>query len=345
MGLFDIFKKKDCEICGKEVGMFGYKKLEDGEICKDCVKLLSPFFDDRRHSTVEQIKAQIAYREQNAKELESFNHSVVLGRYQKMFIEVINGVPTRFVISHDDDYKEENPDIISFKNISSCNVDIDESKSEEKYTNDKGERVSYNPPRYDYSYNFKIDLVVDNCPYFDDIRIRLNSSTLHLETVEGGKGGILGGIFSPISKFDPMLYPEYREYKSMCDAISAYVSCGQQGIVFSAVDAAASSTPSDAAPQIEKTTTETTDGSWTCTCGKKASGKFCSECGGSKPSTWKCFCGNENVGKFCQNCGSEKIRLEDIECSECSWTAEPQDTEIPFFCPNCGKKFDENDIK
>ena len=64
MGLFDIFKKKDCEICGKEVGMFGYKKLEDGEICKDCVKLLSPFFSERRHSTVEQIKAQIASREQ-----------------------------------------------------------------------------------------------------------------------------------------------------------------------------------------------------------------------------------------------------------------------------------------
>ena len=33
MGLFDAFKKKDCEICGKEVGLFGYKKLEDGGIC------------------------------------------------------------------------------------------------------------------------------------------------------------------------------------------------------------------------------------------------------------------------------------------------------------------------
>ena len=52
MGLFDRFKKQDCEICGKEVGMFGYKKLEDGEICKDCVKLLSPWFEDRRHATV-----------------------------------------------------------------------------------------------------------------------------------------------------------------------------------------------------------------------------------------------------------------------------------------------------
>ena len=79
MGLFDRFKKQDCEICGKEVGMFGYKKLEDGEICKDRVKLLSPWFEDRRHSTVAQIKEQIAYRQRNAKELESFTISRQIG--------------------------------------------------------------------------------------------------------------------------------------------------------------------------------------------------------------------------------------------------------------------------
>ena len=79
MGLFDRFKKQDCEICGKEVGMFGYKKLEDGEICKDCVKLLSPWFEDRRHATVAQIKEQIAYRERNAKEHENFTISRKIG--------------------------------------------------------------------------------------------------------------------------------------------------------------------------------------------------------------------------------------------------------------------------
>ena len=57
MGLFDRLKKQDCEICGKEVGMFGYKKLEDGEICKDCVKLLSPWFEDRRHATVDSFRS------------------------------------------------------------------------------------------------------------------------------------------------------------------------------------------------------------------------------------------------------------------------------------------------
>ena len=79
MGLFDRFKKQDCEICGKEVGMFGYKKLKDGEICKDCVKLLSPWFEDRKESTVARIKAQIAYRAQNAEELKAFQPTTVVG--------------------------------------------------------------------------------------------------------------------------------------------------------------------------------------------------------------------------------------------------------------------------
>ena len=79
MGLFDAFKKKDCEICGKEVGLLGYKKLEDGEICKDCVKLLSPWFDDRRHSTVAQIKEQLAYREENKKNLATFRPAKTFG--------------------------------------------------------------------------------------------------------------------------------------------------------------------------------------------------------------------------------------------------------------------------
>ena len=158
MGLFDVFKKKDCEICGKEVGVFGYKKLEDGEICKDCVKLLSPWFDDRRHSTVEQIKAQLAMREQNQKDLAGFSHSVSFGDYYTMFVELVGGVPTRFVVSNTENYKAENADVISFKNLSSFAIDERERRNEEKYTNDKGERVSYNPPRFTYEYDFYVKL-------------------------------------------------------------------------------------------------------------------------------------------------------------------------------------------
>ena len=41
MGLFD---KKFCDICGDKIGLLGNRKLEDGNMCKDCAKKLSPFF-------------------------------------------------------------------------------------------------------------------------------------------------------------------------------------------------------------------------------------------------------------------------------------------------------------
>ena len=49
MGLFD---KKYCDICGEKIGLLGNRKLEDGNLCKDCAKKLSPWFSDRRNSTV-----------------------------------------------------------------------------------------------------------------------------------------------------------------------------------------------------------------------------------------------------------------------------------------------------
>lgn len=46
--------------------------------------------------------------------------------------------------------------------------------------------------------------------------------------------------------------------------------------------------------------------SWTCFCGATNAGKYCTECGISKPPdnfSWTCSCGAENRGKFCTECG------------------------------------------
>ena len=56
MGLFD---KKYCDICGEKIGLLGNRKLEDGNLCKNCAAKLSPFFSERRRSTVEDIKRQL----------------------------------------------------------------------------------------------------------------------------------------------------------------------------------------------------------------------------------------------------------------------------------------------
>ena len=58
MGLFD---KKYCDICGEKIGLFGNRKLQNGNLCKNCAAKLSPWFSERRQSTVEEIKEQLAF--------------------------------------------------------------------------------------------------------------------------------------------------------------------------------------------------------------------------------------------------------------------------------------------
>ena len=41
MGLFDkLFSKKECSICGGEIGLLGNRKLEDGNLCKNCAAIV-----------------------------------------------------------------------------------------------------------------------------------------------------------------------------------------------------------------------------------------------------------------------------------------------------------------
>ena len=188
MGIFGkLFEKKECSICGGEIGLLGNRKLEDGNCCKECAKKLSPWFDERRHSTVEQIKQQMIYREENRVALNAFRPAVAYGERYTLRAELANGVPSRFVVERTDDYKEENADIVTFKDVTSFNIDVSEHSRELKRRNSEGEEVSYIPPRYEYSYDFYAEIQV-NHPYFDDMRFQINRDTIVLETAERRSG-------------------------------------------------------------------------------------------------------------------------------------------------------------
>ena len=218
MGLFDMFKKKNCDICGSEIGLLGNKKLEDGNCCKQCAKKLSYWFDDRRHSTVEQIKQQLAYRAENQAQLQHFRPTKVLGEANLVYFEEDN---RRFFVARSENYLEENPDILGYDQVLSCELKIDEDKTEilREVTDREGntKRVSYSPRRYLYEYNFEMLIRVRH-PYFDEMRFRLNDRTLELES-----SGVssLGNLFhSNAINFDPTRDVAYRSYVAMGEEIT-----------------------------------------------------------------------------------------------------------------------------
>mgnify|MGYP004570936543 CR=1 FL=1 len=82
--------------------------------------------------------------------------------------------------------------------------------------------------------------------------------------------------------------------------------------------------------------------SWKCSCGKNATGLFCSNCGSKRPENqdeiWMCSCGRTNSGIFCPSCGAKKPEKMEYVCSNCGWESGEID-EILRFCPHCGKSF------
>lgn len=189
MGLFGkIFDKKECSICGGEIGLLGNRKLEDGNLCKECAAKLSPWFGDRRQSTVEEIQKQLSYREANQARVSSFRTTRTLGERMKVLLDEDAGL---FMVTSARNLSEANPDVLSFSDVTDCKLDIDERKTEIEYKDAEGNRQSFNPKRYAYSYDFYIVINV-NHPYFNEIRFQLNSDSVDndAETLLDGPNGM-----------------------------------------------------------------------------------------------------------------------------------------------------------
>ena len=205
MGLFD---KKYCDICGEKIGMLGNRKLEDGNLCKNCARKLSPWFSDRRNSTVEEIREQLAYREENREKVAAFHTTRVLGTNTKVLLDEDAG---KFMVTRARDLLEANPDVLDFADVTGCNLDIDERSSEIKRKDKDGKEVSYNPPRYEYSYDFYIIVNVNN-PYFNEMRFRINPNSVEISPPPSIRPGVT-------LRFNPETNAEYKKYKQLGEEI------------------------------------------------------------------------------------------------------------------------------
>ena len=282
MGLFD---KKYCDICGEKIGLLGNRKLEDGNLCKDCAKKLSPWFSDRRRSTVEDIKGQLTYREENREKAAQFRTTRSFGEEWKVLLDEDH---RWFTVTRARDLAEANPDILDFDAITGCRMDIDESRTELTHEDADGKDVSYVPPRYEYSYDFFLIITVRH-PYFDEMRFSLNSSSVYYEPQKlpqrapmshapmdrpSGRPKMINA-----SRVDPEDCAEYRKYRQMgdeiCQALEQARSGGKQ--------------PAGAAPEENIIMHEAAQdipaaGPWTCpACGGANTGRFCEYCGSPRP--------------------------------------------------------------
>ena len=314
MGLFD---KKYCDICGEKIGLLGNRKLEDGNLCKDCARKLSPFFSDRRNSTVEEIKQQLAYREENERRLADFRPDSIFGESEKVYVD---SAAAKFIVTSASNWRNANPDLISFSQVTGVNTDIHENKTEIYYEDDEGNSKSYNPRRYECDYEFNVTILVDS-PWFDKIELELS---------DGNR---------PDSPYTDL----YRHYEEQMHTLSDILN-GRQSRAYGQNDSAASVDPALKAREQEIIETVIKTNPWTCRfCNLPNMGTLnCSHCGKpvsdesmlktakdvakaqlildkldpqgnsapilqSVPQNWICpSCGSRNSGKFCENCGTKR---------------------------------------
>lgn len=194
MGLFD---KKYCDVCGEKIGLLGNRKLEDGNLCKTCANKLSPFFNERRRSTVSDIKEQLAYREANEDKVAAFNPTKTIGGNMKIYFDEDK---RQWLATRASNWRSVNPDVMDFAKVTGCTLDIDENKRELKRKDAEGKEVSFVPPRYEYSYDFNMTIHV-NAPYFSEISFQINDDDINQ------RGGIA-----------------YREAQAKADEIKATLS-------------------------------------------------------------------------------------------------------------------------
>jgi len=274
-----LFDKKNCDICGAKIGMLGNRKLEDGNCCKDCAKQLSPWMTDRRRTTVEDIKAHLAYREENKRKLGQFNAASIVGENWKVMADPNMGA---FIVTRSNNWRADNPDIIPLSQVVSCEVERKEHQKEIYQESQDGSKKSYIPRRYEYTYDFEVRIQV-NTPWFSEIEFKLNTFSVDRYA------------------------PEYRQYEAEGDQIRNMLSSGNRGGMgmpgqfqqpmqqgfqqpgqFQQFQQPMQQQGFQQQGQFQQPTQQpmqppVADGNWFCqSCGTQNQGKFCQSCGAGR---------------------------------------------------------------
>ena len=166
-----------------------------------------------------EIEEQLAYREANREAVAAFHTTRILGRSPRL---VLDEDAKKFMVTSAADLVKANPDVLDFSQVAGCRLDIHENRSELRQKDEKGHSVSYDPPRYEYSYYFYIDIAV-NHPYFDQIRYSLSSSSVKTGELRMRDTADIQQILADFGSPEADKYREYlklgMEIRSVLDAM------------------------------------------------------------------------------------------------------------------------------
>ena len=341
MGLFD---KKFCDVCGEKIGLLGNRKLEDGNLCKDCAKKLSPFFSERKSSTVEEIKQQLAYREENKRQVPSLHPTKTYGYgYKKVHVDMNQ---RKFIVTSDSNCRDGNPDIIDFSQVTAVNTNIEEHQNEIYYEDNEGNNQSYNPRRYEYEYEFTVEILVDS-PWFSEIELELTEGSRRpdsqyspqyreLEMMSSELVSVLTGQQAPASYAQPQQNMGYQQGGYNQPQNMGY---GQQPMYGQSQQNMGYNQPQNGTYGAGYVQGAPMGGQPQQTYGQPRSAQM--------GAMWMCQnCGTQNSGKFCQGCGAPQPQVQAqraVRCDKCGWMLQPG-APVPKFCPQCGDPIDFRDM-
>ena len=169
-----LLEKKRCDVCGARIRLSANKSPKNVILCKNCASRLSVWFTGEKGSSLTEIREQLAFREANRREVLAFQTTRSYGTYTKLYVDEPAG---KFLICGSSNFLEVNPDVLSFDQVTGCEIEIPETRHEIRRRDPAGNSVRCRPPRYAYSYDFRICIKV-NHPFIEEMQFQLNGARI-----------------------------------------------------------------------------------------------------------------------------------------------------------------------